>query len=412
MNVVKYLLVFCAVSFSIGLSAQNFGALDSIINLQINKHNTPGAVGLVIKEGKVLYDKAFGYSNLEQKTPMTNRSIFRIASQTKAVVSVAFLQLVEKGAVGLDDPIEKYFPAFSSQKVISAKGDSFQLVDRVRSVTIRDLLTHQSGISSGDEYPKYAYLYKKYNLDKPLNGSYVTLAEEVAQIAQMPLMHQPGERFSYGLSTNVIGALIEKISGLRLDQYLLNNIFEPLGMKDTYFYLPKNKQDRLVKLYAKNTDTSLALVPPAFFNADYPLQKNSKYFSAIGGLVSTTHDYAKFLTCLLEVGRLGNGSQLLSKSTIDSLTTNQLGAKTFIFGGFPSLNNFGLGVGLTSTKGQVVNNASEGSYFWGGAFNTAYMVDPKRKLITLFFFQRTPFALSSVLSSLEKATIKIIDQSK
>jgi CubicO group peptidase (beta-lactamase class C family) len=411
MNVVKYLLVFCAVSFSIGLSAQNFGAIDSILQLQINKYNTPGAVGLVIKDGKVLYDKAFGYSNLEQKMPMTNRSIFRIASQTKAVVSVAFLQLVEKGAVGLDDPIEKYFPAFSSQKVISAKGESFQLVDRVRPVTIRDLLTHQSGISSGDEYPKYAYLFKKYNLDKPLNGSYATLAEEVAQIAQMPLMHQPGERFSYGLSTNVIGALIEKISGLRLDQYLQKNIFAPLGMKDTYFYLPINKQDRLVKLYAKNSDTSLAEISPALFNADYPLQKNSKYFSAIGGLVSTTHDYAKFLGCLLQGGSIGN-KKILGQSFIDSLTTNQLGAKTFIFGGFPSLNTFGLGVGLTSTKGQVVNNASEGSYFWGGAFNTAYMVDPKRKLITLFFMQRTPFALSSVLSSLEKATIKIIDQSK
>jgi CubicO group peptidase (beta-lactamase class C family) len=412
MNLVKYLLVFCAVSLSVGLPAQTFSALDSIINLQINKHNTPGAVGLVIKEGKVLYDKAFGYANLELKTPMSTQSIFRIASQTKAVVSVAFLQLVEKGAVGLDDPIEKYFPAFSTQKVISGRGDSLQLVDRVRSVTIRDLLTHQSGISSPDEYPTYAYLYKKYNLDKPLNGSYATLTDEVAQIAQMPLMHQPGERFSYGLSTNVIGALIEKISGLSLDAYLLKNIFEPLGMKDTYFYLPKNKHDRLVKLYAKNTDTSLALVPPVLFNADFPLQKNSKYFSAIGGLVSTTHDYAKFLTCLLEGGALGAGKQLLSKRTIDALTTNQLGAKTFIFGGFPSLNNFGLGVGLTSTKGQVINNASEGSYFWGGAFNTAYMVDPKRKLITLFFFQRTPFALSSVLSSLEKATIKIIDQNK
>jgi CubicO group peptidase (beta-lactamase class C family) len=183
-------------------------------------------------------------------------------------------------------------------------------------------------------------------------------------------------------------------------------------MKDTYFYLPTNKQDRLVKLYAKNSDTSLAEISPALFNADYPLQKNSKYFSAIGGLVSTTHDYAKFLGCLLEGGELSNGKHLLSRRYIDSLTTNQLGAKTFIFGGFPSLNNFGLGVGLTSAKGQVINNASERSFFWGGAFNTAYMVDPKRKLITLFFMQRTPFALSSVLSSLEKTTIKIIDQSK
>jgi len=411
MNVVKRLLVCAAVFYTSTAIAQNFGAIDSILQLQINKYNTPGAVGLVIKDGKVLYDKAFGYSNLEQKTPMTNRSIFRIASQTKAIISVACLQLVEKGAIGLDDPIEKYFPAFSAQKVISAKGDSFQLVDRVRSVTIRDLLTHQSGISSGDEYPKYTYLFKKYNLDKPLNGSYATLAEEVAQIAKMPLMHQPGERFSYGLSTNVIGALIEKVSGLRLDQYLQKNIFAPLGMKDTYFYLPINKQDRLVKLYAKNNDTSLVLVPPALFNADYPLQKNSSYFSAIGGLVSTTHDYAKFLGCLLQGGSIGN-KKILGQSFVDSLTTNQLGAKTFIFGGFPSLNNFGLGVGLTSAKGQVINNASERSFFWGGAFNTAYMVDPKRKLITLFFMQRTPFALSSVLSSLEKTTIKIIDQSK
>jgi len=254
-------------------------------------------------------------------------------------------------------------------------------------------------------------LFKQNNLDKPLNGSYASLAEEVTQIAKMPLMHQPGERFSYGLSTNVIGALIEKISGLRLDHYLQKNIFAPLGMKDTYFYLPINKQDRLVKLYAKNSDTSLAEISPALFNADYPLQKNSKYFSAIGGLVSTTHDYAKFLGCLLQGGSIGN-KKILGQSFVDSLTTNQLGAKTFIFGGFPSLNNFGLGVGLTSAKGQVINNASERSFFWGGAFNTAYMVDPKRKLITLFFMQRTPFALSSVLSSLEKTTIKIIDQSK
>jgi len=411
MNVVKRLLVCAAVFYSSTVSSQDFSAIDSILQLQINKYNTPGAVGLVIRDGKVLYDKAFGYSNLEQKTPMTNRSIFRIASQTKAIISVACLQLVEKGLIALNDPIELYFSDFKNQKVISGSPTNYQLIEKIRPVTIRDLLTHQAGISAADEYPGFAFLFKQYNLDKPLNGSYATLAEEVTQIAKMPLMHQPGERFSYGLSTNVIGALIEKISGLRLDQYLQKNIFAPLGMKDTYFYLPTNKHDRLVKLYAKNSDTSLSEVSPALFNADYPLQKNSSYFSAIGGLVSTTHDYAKFLSCLLQGGSIGN-KKILGQSFVDSLTTNQLGAKTFIFGGFPSLNNFGLGVGLTSAKGQVINNASERSFFWGGAFNTAYMVDPKRKLITLFFMQRTPFALSSVLSSLEKTTIKIIDQSK
>ncbi len=411
MNVVKRLLVCAVVFYSSTASSQDFSAIDSILQLQIKKYNTPGAVGLVIRDGEVLYDKAFGYSNLEQKIPMTNRSIFRIASQTKAIISVACLQLVEKGLIALNDPIELYFSDFKNQKVISGSPTNYQLIEKIRPVTIRDLLTHQAGISAADEYPGFAFLFKQYNLDKPLNGSYATLAEEVTQIAKMPLMHQPGERFSYGLSTNVIGALIEKISGLRLDQYLQKNIFAPLGMKDTYFYLPSNKHGRLVKLYAKNSDTSLAEISPALFNADYPLQKNGKYFSAIGGLVSTTHDYAKFLDCLLQGGSIGN-KKILGQSFVDSLTTNQLGAKTFIFGGFPSLNNFGLGVGLTSAKGQVINNASERSFFWGGAFNTAYMVDPKRKLITLFFMQRTPFALSSVLSSLEKTTIKIIEQSK
>jgi CubicO group peptidase (beta-lactamase class C family) len=409
MNVFKNLaLLLVVISFS-SLKAQDFRAIDSIIQLQIQKHNTAGAVGLIIKDGVVLYDKAFGVSNLAQKSPMTPQSIFRIASQTKAIVSVACLQLVESGLIQLDDPIQNYFHAFQNQKVVSGTPEHMVLVPLQRPITIRDLLTHQSGISSSDEYPKYATLFKKFNLDKSLSNNFKTLASEVEQIAQMPLMHQPGDRFSYGLSTNVIGALIEKVSGLSLEVYLKKNIFHPLQMKDTYFYLPKNKASRLVELYYKSSDTTLATVDPAVFDANFPLQQNSSYFSAIGGLVSTTHDYAKFLSCLLNGGTVKN-KKILSKNLIDSLTTNQLGTKTFIFGGFPSLNNFSLGVGLTSIKGQVVNQASVGSYFWGGAFNTAYMVDPTRKLITVFFFQRTPFALSSVLSSLEKATIKILDQ--
>lgn len=401
-------LLLVVISFS-SLKAQDFRPIDSILQLQIQKHNTAGAVGLIIKDGVVLYDKAFGVANLVQKTPMTPQSIFRIASQTKAIVSVACLQLVERGFIQLDDAIQNYFPAFTNQKVVSGTPEQMVLVPLQRPITIRDLLTHQSGISSSDEYPKYAALFKKFNLDKSLSNNFKTLASEVEQIAQMPLMHQPGERFSYGLSTNVIGALIEKVSGLSLEVYLQKNIFDPLQMKDTYFYLPKNKASRLVELYYKTSDTTLATVNPAVFDANYPLQQNSRYFSAIGGLVSTTHDYAKFLSCLQNGGTVKN-KKVLSKNLIDSLTTNQLGTKTFIFGGIPSLNNFGLGVGLTSNKGQVVNQASVGSYFWGGAFNTAYMVDPTRKLITVFFFQRTPFALSSVLSSLEKATIKILDQ--
>lgn len=391
------------------LSAQNFTKIDSIINAEIQLNNIAGGVAYVYHNNKVVYDKAFGFANLAKQSKMEVDNIFRIASQTKAIVSIAFLQIVENGKIGLDDPIEKYIPSFSNQKVAIIEADSFKLVAKNRSITIRDLLTHQSGISSQDEFPKYKSLYSKYNLNQPLNNGYASLKEEVDQIAAMPLVHQPGERFSYGLSTNVIGRLIELLSGMTLDAYLTKNVFEPLQMQDTYFYLPKEKQNRLVTVYSKISKNSLIEIDPKVYPVNYPLQEKGLYFSAIGGLVSTTHDYGKFLQCLLNKGKLKNGKSLISEKILNEFWTNQLGDKTFVFGGVKSLNNFGLGVGLTSKSGQIINNASERSFFWGGAFNTAYMVDRKRKLITIFCFQRAPFVLPPLLAKLEKTTIQIID---
>jgi CubicO group peptidase (beta-lactamase class C family) len=390
-------------------SAQNFTKIDSIINAEIQLKNIAGGVAYVYHNNKVVYDKAYGFANLADQSKMQVNSIFRIASQTKAIVSIAFLQLVEKGMIGLEDPIEKYIPAFTKQKVAIIDTDTFKLVPRTRSITIRDLLTHQAGISSSDEYPKYKILFEKYQLNQPLNQGFLSLKEEVDQIAAMPLVHQPGERFSYGLSTNVIGRLIEIISGMTLDAYLSKNIFEPLKMTDTYFYLPKQKHSRLVKVYAKISKDSLQEINPKLYPVNYPLQEKGKYFSAIGGLVSTTHDYGYFLQCLMNNGKTQNGKQLIGADILNEFWTNQLGEKTFVFGGVKSLNNFGLGVGLTSKSGQIINNASEGSFFWGGAFNTAYMVDRKRNLITIFCFQRAPFVLPPLLSKLEKTTIQIID---
>ena len=389
--------------------AQNFSKIDSIISAEIQLKNIAGGVAYVYHNNNVVYNKAFGYANLANQTKMEVGSIFRIASQTKAIVSIAFLQLVEKGKVGLDDPIEKYIPSFSNQKVAVIEADSFRLVSKNRSITIRDLLTHQSGISSQDEFPKHKALFDKYQLNQPLNNGYASLKEEVDQIAAMPLVHQPGERFSYGLSTNVIGRLIELLSGMTLDAYLAKNVFGPLQMEDTYFYLPKEKQNRLVKVYSKISKDSLIEIDPKMYPVNYPLQEKGQYFSAIGGLVSTTHDYGSFLQCLLHNGKTQNGKQLIGARILNEFWSNQLGDKTFVFGGVKSLNNFGLGVGLTSKSGQIINKASEGSFFWGGAFNTAYMVDRKRNLITIFCFQRAPFVLPPLLTKLEKATIQIID---
>jgi len=402
----SFLLFLCTFSFAQSI---NFFKIDSTINAEIAQHNIAGGVALIAKNGKIVHHQAYGFANLDASVKMQENGIFRIASQTKAIISVAVLQLVEQGKIRLDDPIEQYFPAFSGQKVYVKQADTLVLVDRKRSITIRDLLTHQSGISSADEYPYLQKEFVKYGLSNNGFSQYPSLRAEIAQIAKMPLAHQPGARFSYGLSTNVLGGLIELTTKQTLSNYLADNIFKPLGMEDTYFYLPKSKQNRLVEIYIKQ-DNRLIAADRSKMPVDYPLLNNSTYFSAIGGLVSTTKDYFLFLNHLLNPTMSKSTFRVLQPATLEQLLTNQLGEKTFIFGGFPSQNQFGLGVGLTSIKGQSINKASVGSYFWGGAFNTAYMVDPKRNIITLFYFQRTPFVLPPLLSKLEKTTIEIIDQ--
>jgi CubicO group peptidase (beta-lactamase class C family) len=402
----SFLLFLCTLSFA---QSVDFFKIDSTINAEIAQHNIAGGVALIAKNGKIVHHQAYGFANIDASVKMQENAIFRIASQTKAIISVAVLQLVEQGWVRLEDPIEMYFPEFSTQKVYLKQADTLLLVDRKRSITIRDLLTHQSGISSADEYPYLQKEFVKFGLSNNGFDQYPSLSAEIAQIAKMPLAHQPGARFSYGLSTNVLGGLIELITKQSLSNYLSDNIFKPLGMEDTYFYLPKSKHNRLVEIYVKQ-DNHLIAADRTKMPVDYPLLNNTTYFSAIGGLVSTTKDYFLFLNHLLNPTMSKSAFRLLQPATLEQLLTNQLGEKTFIFGGFPSLNQFGLGVGLTSVKGQSINKASVGSYFWGGAFNTAYMVDPKRNIITLFYFQRTPFALPPLLSKLEKTTIEIIDQ--
>jgi len=400
------LVILCG---SNSLQSQELSVIDSLIEQQIKAGQISGGVAYVYHQNQIILQKAYGLSDIDLKQPMQVNNIFRIASNTKIIISIAVLQLVERKQIGLDDPIEKFLPEFSNQKVVKTVGDSFILVERSRSVTIRDLLTHQSGIASPDEYPSRRALFAQYGLHQSMSSQYSTLAEEVVQIATMPLMHQPGERFSYGLSTNVLGRLIEKTSGLGLDEYLYKNIFMPLGMRDSYFYLPTRKSARLAKVYVKNSAGKLEAFSSSAINIDYPLIKGSRYFSAIGGLVSTVSDLGKFLICLLEEGEVA-GRRIIGKEMLEQFWNNQLGNKTFIFGGVPSLNNFGLGVGLTTVAGQKINGASVGTFFWGGAFNTAYMVDRKRRLITIFFFQRTPFVLPGLLSQLEKVTIRCIDQ--
>lgn len=293
-------------------------------------------------------------------------------------------------------------PGFSNQKVAVKNGQTIELVERNRSITLRHLLSHTSGISSADEWPQFGALFKEYGLEKPLNYTYKNLEDEVNQIAKMPLVHQPGVRFSYGVSTDVLARWIEVVSGMTLGEYLSVSIFKPLNMVDTYFKLPADKKDRLLPVNVTGPSGKLVEMGNQFFPVDFPVRPEITIESGAGGLVSTPNDYMKLLFCLMNDGRYANKKSLLGKQWIDSLATGQLDGEKFITGGIKSKNTFGLGVGVTTKEGSEVTHASEGSFFWGGAFNTSYLVDRKKKVITLFMFQRAPFDMPRILSSLER----------
>lgn len=384
--------------------ADRFAAIDSFLSAQIQSGRISGAVALSWERGQEAYVFTGGYADIAGKRPMQRNTIFRLASMTKAIVSVACLRLLERGRIQLDDPLKRYLPEFADIRVVS-KGLSGKdtLVALERPISVRHLLTHTSGISSPDEYPQYAAYYREAGIGFGLGAGFRTLEEEVSALAKIPLMHQPGDRFSYGNSTDVLARVLEVASGQPLDQLLKQLVFRPVGMKDTYFYLPRSKATRLATLYTGTSSLVQVATTPAF-DPDYPTNTNGTFFSGNGGLVSTPDDYLRFLISLL------TDERLLKHSTFQEFISNQIGDKTFIFGGRPSVNPFGLGVALTSEKGTVNNGASVGAFFWGGAFNTAFLADPSKQRITLLFFQHYPFIYSGLLSQYERLINNAMDE--
>ncbi len=353
----------------------------------VDKQYANGTVAMVIRDGKIVYYKAFGYNDLNAKKAMQKDAIFRIASQTKAITSVAVMMLYEEGKFLLDDPISNYIPEFKSPVVIdkfNAADSTYTTVPAKREVTIRDLLTHTSGIGYAQiGSAQQNAIYYKAGVVGGIGVDNVVLADKMKILGKLPLFHQPGERWTYGLNTDLLGYLVEVLSGMSLDQFFKKRIFEPLGMKDTYFYLPKEKQDRLVNLYTEDTATKKAvLMTPTrtlngVFHRDYP-NSNGTYFSGGGGLSSTVYDYAIFLQMMLNGGTY-NGKRILSRTTVRMMTMNQIGDLS------RGVNKFGLGFGVTTTAGSALFPMNEGVFDWGGMFATTYWVDPKEKLIGLVY---------------------------
>lgn len=370
-----------------GFSAERLSRIDNFLEESIRANKMNGAVAMIIRDGNIIYNKAFGYDNMDRKTPMPKDGIFRIASQTKAITSVGVMMLYEEGKFLLDDPLSKYIPEFRKQVVIdkfNLADTSYTTVPAKREVTIRDLLTHTSGIGYAQiGSPEANALYGKADVVGGIGVGQILLADKMKTLGKLPLLHQPGEKFTYGLNTDVLGYLIEVVSGKNLDQFFRERIFNPLGMNDTYFYLPKNKQSRLVSLYSEEKG-SLAMMKPEIeidrekFIRDYP-NTNGTYYSGGGGLSSTIKDYAIFLQMLLNGGSY-NGKQLLGKHSVRMMTMNQIGDKEIGNG-----SKFGLGFGIATEETSALFPVPEGSYQWGGMFATSYWVDPKEKIIGLVY---------------------------
>jgi CubicO group peptidase (beta-lactamase class C family) len=381
-----------------GFSSKRLNRIDTILKEYVDKGRMNGAVAMVVHDGKIVYYKNFGYNDLDTKTPLPKDGIFRIASQTKAITSVAVMMLYEEGKFMLDDPISNFIPEFKNPKVLDKynKADTtYTTVPAKREITIRDLLTHTSGLGYAQIGSSEAKnIYYKAGVVGGIGIPEFVLADKMKILGGLPLFHQPGEKFTYGLNTDVLGYLVEVASGMSLKDFLHKRIFEPLGMKDTYFYLPADKQNRLVMLYTEDSSTKKPVKMPEKLSLygdmyrDYP-KKNGTYYSGGAGLSSTIYDYAIFLQMLLNGGEY-NGKRLLSHNSVRMMTMNQIGDIS------RGPNKFGLGFGITTEKGSAVLPTQEGTFEWGGMFATTYWVDPKEKLIGLVYRNIWPTSWGSL----------------
>ena len=370
-----------------GMSAERLRRIDHLLKQHIDSGWMNGAVALVIRNGKVAYYEAAGYDDVTTKRPLKKDGIFRMASQTKAITSVAVMMLYEEGKFLLDEPVSKYIPQFKKPRVLekfNASDTSYTTVPAKREITIRDLLTHTSGIGYAQIGSREANaLYAKAGVEAGISMDKILLGDKMKILGSLPLLHQPGERWTYGLNTDLLGYLVEVTSGMSLAEFFKQRIFEPLGMKDTYFYVPKEKHNRLVQLYTEDTLTGKVMKAPhqsrfgKNFNPDYPNTEGT-YYSGGGGLSGTIYDYAIFLQMMLNGGEY-NGKRFLSRNTVRMMTMNQINDLWL------DKKKFGLGFSITTDKASAMLPTPEGVFEWSGAFATTYWVDPKEKMVALLY---------------------------
>lgn len=360
----------------VGLSAPALERLSNAIRDRVASGHVPGAVALVARHGKVAWCESFGMRDPASGAPMGTDAIFRIYSMTKAIVSVGVMMLWEEGRLLLGDPIEKYLPEFAAMKVGVVKGDTLDTELARRSITVQDLLRHTSGLTyefRGNSLVHKAYMAARVMRLKQNN------ADQAAMLAGLPLLHQPGTRWEYSRSTDVLGRLIEVIAGQTLGTFLAERITGPLGMVDTTFSVPEHDHGRIAEPFAKDPEngSDVALLD---------VKRAALFESGGGGMVATTMDYARFLAMLLGNGRLG-ATRLLGRKTIELMTADHLGTVTGAPDLLPPGHGFGLGFAVRTSAGMAPFPGSVGNYYWGGAAGTTFWVDPAERLFAVMMIQ-------------------------
>ena len=375
---------------AVGLSTERVSRIDKVMETHVAQQKIAGGVTLLARYGKIAHLGVYGMMDVEAGKPMTPDTIFRIASMTKPITSVAVMMLYEEGHFRLNEPVSKYIPAFKTMHVMPTEPaeDSTPPVPATRQITIWHLLTHTSGLT----YHWNEHLGAQYaaaGITHGLVQDESTLDEKMEVLATIPLLHQPGAEFEYGLSTDLLGYLVEVVSGMPLNQFFSERIFKPLGMEDTHFFIPEAKRERIATVYERTKDGPImrksqepTVDGSLTYSTDYPYNGPRTYFSGGGGLVSTVSDYARFAQMMLNGGKL-NGVRLLSRKTVALMTLNQLANMDVDFG-------FGLGFSVVRDESDLDEIGSVGAYGWEGFFFTSFFVDPQEQMIGIFMCQLHP----------------------
>jgi CubicO group peptidase (beta-lactamase class C family) len=382
---------------SLGFSKEKLERIPALLKEAVEKKQIAGTSALIARQGKVAQLSTAGMQDIEGSVPVTDMTIFRIASMSKPITSVAVMILVDDGKLSVKDPLSKFVPEFKDMKVLvpAKDGKTYETVKAEREITIHDLLTHSSGFTYRlFNKPFASKMYADAGVSDGISETPGTIGDNVRKLAKMPLVCQPGSAWEYGLSTDVLGYVVEVASGKTFDEFLRERLFKPLKMNDSYFLLPKEKRSRLATLYTTGPDKSLARVDKpvtqgvAIVSPTYPTNDDSKYYSGGAGLVSTIGDYYRFSQMMLNGGEL-DGARVLKRETVQQMTRNQLGELRIMF---PGNDLMGYGFGILSEKGKETSKdpAGVGTYAWGGAFGTYFWIDPKNELIGVFMVQAFP----------------------